>query len=128
MNIGTEFENELAKELGLKRVPGSGNQWHNKLDVKGRGTRWSLKATGDSGFRIDASMLREAIDACGGIGGTGETPVWAVRIPDGDFIIMRSEDWIRFMKEDAEFSIPQSSAEKRRSRARQTQLGRNAND
>ena len=128
MNIGTEFELDLAKRLGLKRVPGSGNKWHNKLDIKGRGTRWSLKATGDSGFRVDSSMLSEAIVSCEGIGGSGETPVWAVRISDGDFIIMRAEDWIRFMKDDSDFSVPATNAEKRRARARQTQLGRNAND
>lgn len=124
MNIGTQFELDLAKDLGLKRVAGSGNQWHNKLDVKGKGTRWSLKATEASGFRVDGAMLHEAVIATEGIGGGGETPIWAVRVDEGDFIIMRKDDWIRFMKEDAEFSVPQTNAEKRRARANQTQLGR----
>lgn len=125
MNIGTEFELDLAKDLGLKRVAGSGNKWHNKLDVKGRGTRWSLKATGESGFRVDGSMLHEAVSATESIGGSGETPIWAVRVEEGDFIIMRKEDWIRFMKDDAEFSIPNTNkAQQRRARAMTSQLSR----
>lgn len=121
MNIGTEFEMELADELGLERVAGSGSGWSSKLDVRGRNTRWSLKATSDDGFRVDIKMLREADSVCGGIGGTGETPIWAVRINPGDFIIMRKEDWIRFMKEDS-FSVPLSKSEERRKRASVPQL------
>jgi hypothetical protein len=122
MNIGTEFENDLASELGLQRVPGSGNQWHAKLDVKGRGTRWSLKATSDDGFRVSHSMIMEAIFATEGIGGTGEIPVWAIRLGTGDdFIIMRKQDWIRFMKDEG-FSIPKSKSEERRQRAATPQL------
>jgi hypothetical protein len=121
MNIGTEFEHDLARELGLQRVPGSGNRWFAKLDIRGRGTRWSLKATDDNGFRVDEGMLDEAINACESIGGTGETPVWAVRIRAGDFIIMRADDWIRFMKEES-FSIPQTKSEERRARSKVPQL------
>jgi len=121
VNIGTEFENDLAKELGLKRVPGSGNRWFAKLDIRGRGTRWSLKATGDSGFRVDEGMLMEAVNACESIGGTGEIPVWAVRTSIGDFIIQRKEDWIRFMREET-FSVPQTKSQERRSRSKIPQL------
>lgn len=122
MNIGTEFELDLANELGLKRVAGSGNQWSSKLDVRGKSTRWSLKATLNTGFRIGKDMLDEAVNVVGGIGGTGETPIWAVRLVDvEDFIIMRKSDWIRFMKEE-EFSIKQTGAEKRRHTASVPQL------
>lgn len=118
MNIGTEFENDLAKELGLHRVSGSGNQWHNQLDVKGRGTRWSLKATAEEGFRIDRKMLIEALNV---VSTTGEVPIWAVRIPAGDFITMRKEDWIRFLQE-GEFTIPLDKTAAKRLRANTPQL------
>lgn len=121
MNIGTEFEEELANELGLKRVGGSGNGWSSKLDIRGRATRWSLKATDESGFRVDGNMLKEAVLVCESIGGTGETPIWAVRVKEGDFIIQRAEDWIRFMK-DGEFSIPASKSEQRKARSKVPQL------
>ena len=127
MNIGTKFEKELADELGLKRVSGSGSGWSSKLDVRGRNTRWSLKATGEDGFRLDGNMLREADSVCGGIGGTGETPIWAVRILSGDFIIQRKEDWIRFIKEDS-FSVPQTKAEERKAIAKTPQLMRDKSD
>ena len=122
MNIGTEFEHDLADELGLKRVAGSGNQWSSKLDVRGKGTRWSLKATLNNRFTINEEMLTEAVNVVGGIGGTGETPIWAVRLVDvEDFIIMRKSDWIRFMKEE-EFVVKQTGAEKRRHTASVPQL------
>jgi hypothetical protein len=121
VNIGTQFEQELADELGLKRVGGSGSGWSSKLDVRGKETRWSLKATADDGFRLDRKTIQEALQATGGIGGTGETPIWAVRISLGDFIVMRKEDWIRFMTEDS-FSIQPSGSEQRRNRAKVPQL------
>jgi len=121
MNIGFEFESFLADRLGLQRVPGSGNKWYNKLDVRGRGTRWSLKATGESGFRVTSNMINEALNVTDGIGGTGETPVWAVRVDEGDFIIMLLEDWIKLVKEEG-FSIPPTKTDEKRRRANTPQL------
>jgi hypothetical protein len=120
-NIGTDFEFELAEELGLQRVPGSGNKWANKLDVKGKGTRWSLKATGKSGFRVGAAMLAEALHVTEGIGGTGETPVWAVRVKEGDFVIMRLDDWVKLVRDEG-FSIKPTKTEEKRRRASTPQL------
>jgi len=100
MNIGTEFEHELSREFGLKRVPGSGNQSHSKLDLTGNGFRWSLKATTKLSASIRSSDIEEAIGACFGINGTGETPLWAYRVGGYDLVMMRKEDFVALAKGD----------------------------
>lgn len=119
-NIGTQFEEDLAEELGLRRVPGSGNQWHSKMDVHGRDMRWSLKATDKEGYRVNREFFEENLRATTGLGGTGETPMWALRFPFGDFVIMRKDD---FIATGGEFSVPAStSGQDRRNRASVPQL------
>lgn len=93
-NIGDKFEHDLSSEFGLDRVPGSGNQSHSKLDLVGHGFRWSLKATSNASASIRIADIEEAIDACYGLNGTGETPLWAFRIRDEDLIMMRKSDFI----------------------------------
>ena len=93
-NKGTEFEEEWAEEFGLKRVPGSGSTWHSKGDVAGNQTRWFLKYRANS-LRIDRAFVDEALNATSKIGGTGEIPLWAIRLGDGayDLVIIRKEDF-----------------------------------
>lgn len=98
--IGKKFEEDLEKEFGLKRVVGSGNQWHSKLDLRGLGARWSLKATKKESISISSKVINEAIRACGDSSGDGSIPVWAFRIGDGehDIIALRKEDFILLQK------------------------------
>ena len=126
MNDWEVFEHDLADDLGLRRVPGSGNQWSHKLDVSGRGTRWSLKYTEKDGYRLSAHDINEALSATAS---SGEVPIWAVRLENAedDFIIMRKSDWVSFLIERT-FSIPQTKAQERRSRSRVPQLLREEND
>lgn len=94
MNIGTEFEYDLAEEFGLDRIPGSGATWYSKLDLKGNDARWSLKSTSvERRWPIQIKDIKEALEACFGNGGDGATPIWAARIPLGDFVLMRKEDF-----------------------------------
>lgn len=95
MNIGTEFEEELSKEFGIAQVSGSGNQWHSKLDLSGRGAKWSLKATSKKSLSISQSIIDEAVHACEAVGGDGTIPIWAFRIGEEkyDIIAMRKEDF-----------------------------------
>lgn len=79
-DIGTEFEEEFAEEMGLEPVPGSGAQWHSKLDVAGGGARWSLKATAHRSYRLKKSELVEAQAACAE---TGEIPLMAIALDYG---------------------------------------------
>ena len=92
-NLGAEFERELSSEFGLTRVPGSGNKDHSKLDLSGEGFRWSLKSTGKLSASIKSRDIEEAINACYGLNGTGETPLWAYRINGHDLVLMRKEDF-----------------------------------
>lgn len=94
-NIGDDFEQDLSKEFGLDRVPGSGNQWHSKLDLHGKGARWSLKATSKDSISISRRIIDEAIRATGGLSGDGAIPIWAFRIGDKEFdvILLRKDDF-----------------------------------
>jgi hypothetical protein len=76
--IGAEFEQEFIERHGLRSVPGSGNQWHSKLDAAGRGARWSLKATADRGYRITPRDILELL-AANGPGEDGAIRLMAVK-------------------------------------------------
>lgn len=100
--IGTQFEIDLAQELGIKRVPGSGNQFHSKLDLHGKGARWSLKATEKASASIKVADIIEAINACYNIVGDGSIPLWAYRIQGHDMVMMRKEDFIEYQRGELE--------------------------
>lgn len=90
---GKEREAEFAEEFGLSLVPGSGNQWHSKLDVSGQGVRWSLKWTGKDSYRITKKDVEEAIEATRSLSGTGEIPMWAFDVAGHDMVMMRKDDF-----------------------------------
>lgn len=94
MEPGEQFEKDFAREFGLERVPNSGSSWHSKLDVVGAGARWSLKYRANS-LRIDRDLIDEATSATLSLSGTGEIPMWAIRLgsPEYDLILMRKEDF-----------------------------------
>lgn len=120
---GINFEKELAKEFGLQRTPASGSVWYSKLDMRGNNARWSLKSTERDRFPLTLLDIEEALDACYGTGGDGATPLWAIRNPLGDFIVMRKEDWIAMNVDDIKLineDRPQVAA--RKERARRPQL------
>lgn len=59
-------ERRLAKDLGGKVQPGSGNQWHSKGDVKVKrksGDRWLIEAkhTEKKQFTLKEQVLKENI-------------------------------------------------------------------
>jgi len=92
-NQGRVFEEELAEEFGLELTPASGSVWYSKLDLKGNRTRWSLKSTIANKFPIRLIDINESLKACFGPGGDGSNPIWAVRTPVGDFIVLRKEEF-----------------------------------
>jgi hypothetical protein len=58
---GRDWEEDFAKEFGLTLVPGSGAPWYSgKLDVSGKGARWSLKWTSKESYRLTLDDLTEA--------------------------------------------------------------------
>lgn len=111
--LGRDFEDELSREFGLEKVPGSGNQWHSKLDLKGRGFRWSLKSTSKDSFSIKKEDIDEAIRACFGQGGDSSIPLWAFRVGDRehDMIMMRKEDFISMQNGDMQKAIETDKSE-----------------
>lgn len=120
---GAEFEVQFSKRLGLRRVPGSGSQWHSKLDVHGKGARWSLKFTTKPSFTITARLIQEARDATMGVGGTGEIPMWAICIESlGTFVLMSEDDFTELAAGKITLANETSKADARRRRASVPQL------
>lgn len=128
MNIGREFEKELAEEFGLDQVPGSGSVWYSKLDLKNIKTRWSLKSTLiERRWPIQVKDIKEALDACFGIGGDGSMPLWVARIPLGDFVLMRKEDFVLMQQGNYELidTIDRPQVAARKQAAKTPELLRN---
>jgi hypothetical protein len=116
---GLDFEVDLAVALGVDRVPGSGNQWYSKLDLKGKGFRISAKSSRKHVI-VDNDLIDEAIVGCD----DGTTPLWAIRIPAGDFIMLDLDDFKSLMAGEIEFEIPVTKREERKARASVPQLFR----
>ena len=131
-DIGDEWETELARRISGKKVPGSGAKWHSKLDVRGRGTIWSAKATQAASFRVDADMLREMRSSVGTPGALGIdiTPILGVRLGGGEeIVVIQLDDFLALV--DSAGSAQGSLTEKvikplRRNRS--AQLFRESND
>lgn len=118
MNIGRQFEEDLSEDFGLSRVPGSGNKWYNRLDIKGFKFRWSLKATGKRSASIKSDDIEEAIVVCSE---DGSTPLWAYRIDGVDLIMMLKDDFVSFSKGEHESPIsvePSKGSQERKARAK----------
>jgi hypothetical protein len=114
---GRDFETDLAVAFGVDVTPGSGNQWHSKLDLKGKGVRISAKASRKH-VVVDNDLIDEAVIGCD----DGTIPLWAFRIPAGDFIMLDIDDFKSFMAGEIEFDIPHTKSEERKARARVPQL------
>ena len=126
-NVGREFEKEFAKEFGLELIPGSGNQWYSKLDVMGRGARWSLKATEKNSASISKDTIEEAILACTNMSGDMTIPLWAFKIGNHEMVMMRKEDFKSWEKKELIFTEDKKSTnlEERKARASTPRLLRN---
>ena len=125
---GTEFEQEMSRELGLKRIVGSGSTWHSKLDLKGILARWSLKFTMFKSFVVNQSLIDEAVEACEGPGGDGTTPIWLFRIgsPKYDMIMIRKNDFKMMQETHTELlKLESTKSDQKRKRASIPQLFRN---
>ena len=89
--------------MGAKLQPGSGNQWHSKLDVKDTGFLWSLKRTTYNSFSITLDMIGEmvhAVYAPGGVGGNN-VPAMCISLNDKeDIVVMRLSDFVGIIERD----------------------------
>lgn len=116
---GLDFEVDLAVALGVERTPGSGNQWHSKLDLKGKGFRISAKASRKH-IIVDSELIDEALAGCD----DGTVPLWAFRIPAGDFIMLDIDDFKAFIAGDFQLNVPVTKSDERKARADTPQLFR----
>lgn len=122
---GTAFEEAFARRNGLDRVPGSGNQWASKLDVEGLGARWTLKSTKFRSFPLSLDVIQELLEACEGVGGTGEIPMGAVELDNRHtketIVFMRESDFNRIQQEQISLTR-ETKADARRREATVPQL------
>lgn len=124
---GREWEVTFSTMIGGTQVPGSGNQWHSKMDVKGNSILWSCKWTGNTGFLITNKVWQEVVDAVDGPGGTGAIPGLAIRTAEADVVVLRVEDFLELLRQPP--IIAAVKADNRRATARVPQLLRDdAND
>lgn len=125
---GRAWEEEFSELVGGKVVQGSGNQWHSKLDVRGKSILWSCKWTGDDGKRITPALLQEAIDAVDAPGGVGlgSMPGLAIRMREFSVIVLRVDDFVELMTQPP--AIASVKADNKRATARVPQLFREQND
>lgn len=96
--MGREWEAIFADAIGGTPVPGSGNQWHSKLDVKGKKFLWSCKWTSKDWQPITQDIWLEAAVACDGLMGTGASPGLGLRSLSEDLVVFRIEDFIDILK------------------------------
>lgn len=113
--IGEEWEQRVAALTGGSRVPGSGNQWHSKLDVTGHSFLWSCKATLANSFRLTKDHVYEAVRAVIGPGGKGgrTIPAIALKIQDEELVVLQFSDFLELLKEDSKVTIPLTKKEKK---------------
>lgn len=118
---GGRFEAVWAKFFGQKPTKGSGNQWHEKLDVGTFAIRFSLKfSTKDRlrwGSRSVGDLFKEIQQAITGQGGVGGGTVGALAVAEDDgeiYVVMKGHDFLRMVQSgDIHYLTPSKAAQKR---------------
>lgn len=117
-DIGAEFEAAFVERHGLKKVAASGSQWHSKLDARGRGARWSLKATADASYRITPKDIFELVSAHAP-GSDGAIRLMAIQVGTGEahettLIVMLEDDFTEIATGELELVSEDKTQAKRR--------------
>ncbi len=112
---GRSYEKDFAKRLGLKTVPGSGNQPFYKLDVEGAKILFSLKHTENKSISLKAADLDEAKDAIYGESGIGPdyTPAMSLQMDGEEYAVLRMDDLVKLLETKPEIFKPSKKNEKR---------------
>lgn len=129
---GIRFEVELAEKLGAQLTPGSGNQWHAKMDEQAGTVLLTLKATRDDRYAW-AEIIRTLMECVAYVSspsgpGGATLPAAAIRVDSQkrspiDVVVMRAEDFAEFCQHEHNFA-PESKADAKNRRARKTILER----
>jgi hypothetical protein len=115
LEAGRQFERQVAKLMGADLVPNSGACWWAKLDLGRHKLVFSLKWTGKKTFTLTKGLLdevRAALVAPGGLGADW-TGGWIVEVDGQALAIMRVEDLIELLRDDARVFSPSRSRERR---------------
>lgn len=111
---GLAYEDRVAKLLGGRTTPGSGNTYHTKGDVLGVFCV-SAKAEATKSWNRIREQMKEAVDMALG---TGRIPALATLDPDGEeLLIIRLADASRFLEHGGTIEIERSRADEKRALA-----------
>lgn len=95
---GREWEEIWKTKVQGEKVPGSGNQWHSRLDVRGKRITWSNKWTSTRSITLYPYTLDEIVQATDAPGGNGSIPGIAIRLEGlEDYVILRADDFLELM-------------------------------
>lgn len=127
---GYEFERDWAEIFGVKPVKGSGSLWYLKLDVGTSHVLFSCKHTDHQSFRVTKDLMREAVTAINGPGGSGgETePGLAISVDGEIFVVQRAGDWLRGRTEEGMAFIKPDKGEAKRRRSKVPSMMRDLDD
>jgi hypothetical protein len=80
--LAAQWESEIARDLGGRRQPGSGNKIQAKLDVRAGLLIVEAKDTSSESFRVTSTLLDDILSAAQGPSGVDPsiTPLLAVRM------------------------------------------------
>ena len=94
--IGGDFEKRFAKKTGSQLVPGSGSQWHSKMDATHGPLVFSLKRTTKSTFTVNSHLFDELDRATSAPGGYKDSlPALCISAGDmDDLVVMRLDDFM----------------------------------
>lgn len=100
--IGRDFEKRFAKKTGANLVPGSGSQWHSKLDAKSNNIIWSLKRSDKDRVIINNDLIKEIDRATKSPGGYIESyPAICVSAGDlEDLVVMKLDDFLAWQADE----------------------------
>lgn len=100
-NIGRQYENKKAGELGTK-VPGSGNKWYNPGDMTSKYFLQELKATGSKSF----SITLKALNKIKGEAFKAKKQSWAflVEVSGEEFVVISKDEFLK-LKETEEMVL-----------------------
>jgi hypothetical protein len=112
---GRRWERFWATIFGTEPQPGSGNQWHAKMDVADGSITWSLKWTTHQSASISKALIREADEACYK-NGDNSIPGIAIALDEGSetVVVLRAADFMRLLwAENATYIVPSKADQKR---------------
>ncbi len=106
-DIGRAWEQELEQRLGGRITPGSGNQWHSKLDLHGAAFVLSAKATTSDHYNVTRGDLLEAEQAA-----RGEDRPWiiAVKTSERQTVTLDLDHFLQILETKVTYVEPDKTA------------------